>query len=319
MGWADARREAVRLLDMVKLPTPAEKAHAYPHELSGGQRQRVMIAMALANRPDLIVADEPTTALDVTTQRRVLELLDELRREHDAALLFISHDFGVIADLCDRVQVMYAGEVVERAPATELFRNPSHPYTRRLLDCVPSLADDRAIEAIPGLPPAVDRLPPGCPFADRCDEAEAACRQGTIALRHVSDLHAARCIHAPGSGRGIMTEAPLIEAKAVTKRFPGRRAFPWQKAPVLEAVKNVSVSVPRGISLGIVGGVRLRQVHARTHAGRADQGQRRHDRHRWPAAFGPATVRSTGWRASAFRWCFRTRWGPSTRARPFAS
>ena len=198
MGWADARREAVRLLDMVKLPTPAEKAHAYPHELSGGQRQRVMIAMALANQPDLIVADEPTTALDVTTQRRVLELLDELRREHDAALLFISHDFGVIADLCDRVQVMYAGEVVERAPSTELFRNPSHPYTRRLLDCVPSLTDDRAIEAIPGLPPAVDRLPPGCPFADRCDEAEPACRQGTIALRRVSDLHAARCIHAPG-------------------------------------------------------------------------------------------------------------------------
>jgi peptide/nickel transport system permease protein len=196
LGWADAKREAVRLLDMVKVPTPAEKAHAYPHELSGGQRQRVMIAMALANKPDLIVADEPTTALDVTTQRRVLELLDELRREHDAALLFISHDFGVIADLCDRVQVMYAGQVVERASAADLFHNPSHPYTRRLLACVPSLARDRPIEAIPGLPPAVDDLPAGCPFADRCDEVEAACRARSVDLHQVSDGHEARCIHA---------------------------------------------------------------------------------------------------------------------------
>lgn len=199
LGWADARREAVRLLDMVKLPTPAEKAHAYPHELSGGQRQRVMIAMALANKPDLIVADEPTTALDVTTQRRVLELLDELRREHDAALLFISHDFGVIADLCDRVQVMYAGQVVERAASADLFRTPSHPYTRRLLACVPSLTQDRTIEAIPGLPPAVDDMPPGCPFADRCNEVEPACRAGAIALHQVSTGHAARCVHVTGA------------------------------------------------------------------------------------------------------------------------
>ncbi|MEM7445466.1 MAG: ABC transporter ATP-binding protein, partial [Pseudomonadota bacterium] len=199
MGGAEARREAVRLLDMVKLPDPAQKALAYPHELSGGQRQRVMIAMALANKPDLIVADEPTTALDVTTQRRVLELLDELRREHDAAMLFISHDFGVIADVCDRVQVMYAGQVVERAAAPDLFKNPSHPYTRRLLACVPSLTDERAIEAIPGLPPAVDRLPPGCPFADRCDEAEDACRARAIAPRLVSPGHTAICVHAPGA------------------------------------------------------------------------------------------------------------------------
>ena len=196
LGWAAAEREALRLFERVKLPTPQEKANAFPHELSGGQRQRVMIAMALANKPDLIVADEPTTALDVTTQRRVLELLDELREEHDAALLLISHDFGVIADHCHRVLVMYAGEVVETALAADLFRNPSHPYTRRLLACVPSLERSTEIEAIPGLPPAVDALAPGCPFADRCDEAEAACRAAPIDLRPVADGHAARCLHA---------------------------------------------------------------------------------------------------------------------------
>ena len=199
MGWAEAEREALRLFDMVKLPTPKVKAHAFPHELSGGQRQRVMIAMALANRPDLIIADEPTTALDVTTQRRVLELLNELREDYDAALLFISHDFGVIADLCDRVQVMYAGEVVEAGRSEELFRNPSHPYTRRLLACVPSLDRGAEIEAIPGLPPAVDDLGPGCPFADRCDEVEAACRLAPIDMRPLTQTHRARCLHAGGS------------------------------------------------------------------------------------------------------------------------
>ncbi|MEQ9814755.1 MAG: dipeptide/oligopeptide/nickel ABC transporter permease/ATP-binding protein [Azospirillaceae bacterium] len=198
MGWPEAEREAVRLFETVKLPTPKEKANSFPHELSGGQRQRVMIAMALANKPDLIVADEPTTALDVTTQRRVLELLNELRHEHDAALLFISHDFGVIADLCDRVQVMYAGEVAEEGEAAELFRNPSHPYTQRLLACVPGLGRNDEIEAIPGLPPAVDDLGVGCPFADRCAEAEPACEDGRILLRRVTATHHARCIHAAG-------------------------------------------------------------------------------------------------------------------------
>jgi peptide/nickel transport system permease protein len=206
LGWGAARKEAIALLDSVRLPQAAEKARAYPHELSGGQRQRVMIAMALANKPDLIIADEPTTALDVTTQKRVLELLDELRRENDAALMFISHDFGVIADLCDRVQVMYAGEIVEEGAASELFARPSHPYTERLLSCIPDLTHGEEITAIPGLPPAVDRLPKGCNFAPRCHWATDECRQAPIDLRLLAGSHAARCLFAEKVGRYTAAE-----------------------------------------------------------------------------------------------------------------
>ena len=191
-----ANHEATRLLDMVRLPEPAAKARAFPHELSGGQRQRVMIAMALANRPEVVIADEPTTALDVTTQKRVLALLDELRREVGAALLFISHDFGVVADLCDHIQVMYAGQIVEQGPAGDVFAAPAHPYTRALLDCVPELGVRRQIKAIPGLPPAADDLPTGCAFAPRCPLAVDACRDSAINLTSAGPGHTARCVRA---------------------------------------------------------------------------------------------------------------------------
>jgi peptide/nickel transport system permease protein len=191
----DAWAKAVALLDSVGIPDPVQKARAYPHELSGGQRQRIGIAMALANQPDLVVADEPTTALDVTTQARVLKLLADLRRENDAAMIFISHDFGVVAELCDRVYVMYGGRVVESGPVQDVLRRPAHPYTARLLACVPRIGQGRhSIQPIPGLPPPTNALPPGCAFAPRCTLAIAACRSGDIALAVVGPDHAARCL-----------------------------------------------------------------------------------------------------------------------------
>jgi peptide/nickel transport system permease protein len=195
LSGREAWARTLALLESVGIPEPAQKAHAYPHELSGGQRQRIGIAMALANQPDVVVADEPTTALDVTTQARVLKLLAELRRRNDAAMIFISHDFGVVAELCDRVYVMYGGRVVESGPVRDVLKRPAHPYTARLLACVPRIGQGRhSIPPIPGLPPPTNALPPGCAFAPRCNLAIAECRSGEIALASVGPDHAARCL-----------------------------------------------------------------------------------------------------------------------------
>ncbi len=192
---AEAWRKAVALLESVRLPDAANRARSYPHEFSGGQRQRIGIAMALANNPEVIVADEPTTALDVTTQAQVLALLNDLRRERNAALVFISHDVGVIAELCDTVHVMYGGKVVESGPVAAVLQTPAHPYTQRLLACVPVLGNpERKIEPIPGLPPATNALPEGCAFAPRCHLAEARCSAAEIELAPVSADHFARCV-----------------------------------------------------------------------------------------------------------------------------
>lgn len=180
---AEARARAIKLLEDVRIPNAAARINAFPHELSGGMRQRVGIAMALANDPDIIIADEPTTALDVTVQAQILALLDELRQRRGLAILFITHDFGVVGQLCDRVAVMYGGRIVETGPTQEVLDAPAHPYTRRLIACVPELGGGRRIlAAIPGLPPAVDQLPEGCAFAPRCEKAQAACRAGEIEL-----------------------------------------------------------------------------------------------------------------------------------------
>ena len=194
-GPDDLRARAVELLKAVRIPNAESRIDAYPHQLSGGMRQRVGIAMALANEPDLIIADEPTTALDVTVQAQILSLLDDLRRERGLSILFITHDFGVVAQLCDRVAVMYAGRIVEEGPTAQVLDSPAHPYTRRLIACVPELGGGRRqLHAIPGLPPAVDALPEGCAFAPRCDKARPACRQGTIPLeRH--GARAVRCLY----------------------------------------------------------------------------------------------------------------------------
>jgi peptide/nickel transport system permease protein len=191
---AAARAKSIELLRTVRIPNPESRFNAFPHELSGGMRQRVGIAMALMNDPEVIIADEPTTALDVTVQAQILSLLDSLRRERGLSILFITHDFGVVGQLCDRVAVMYAGRIAEEGPTAEILAAPAHPYTRRLIASVPELGGGkRILTAIPGLPPAVDKLPPGCAFAPRCDKAQAACSMGEIALDR-SGPRAVRCL-----------------------------------------------------------------------------------------------------------------------------
>ncbi len=172
-----AREQAVALLDQVGIPAPTERSRAHPHELSGGMRQRVMIAMALACRPALLIADEPTTALDVTIQAQILDLLRQLQAELGMSLLFITHDLGVIAELADDVAVMYAGRIVEYAPVETLFAAPQHPYTQGLLMSMPSLATDRSrqLPAIAGSVPHPSRLPAGCAFTPRCPHARSHC------------------------------------------------------------------------------------------------------------------------------------------------
>ncbi len=194
---AAARAEAKRLFDQVGIPDAARRLDAYPHELSGGQNQRVMIAIALAGRPELLVADEPTTALDVTIQAQILELLSQLRREMGMALVLISHDLGVVAEACDRVAVMYAGRVVEEAPIGRLFDRPSHPYTRGLLGALPPIEGPRRrLSAIPGGVPEPWAMPPGCPFAPRCAHHIAACDESVPPLLRLHPDHGAACIRA---------------------------------------------------------------------------------------------------------------------------
>jgi peptide/nickel transport system permease protein len=191
----EARTRALDLLRSVRIPNVESRVDSYPHEMSGGMRQRVGIAMALANDPDVIIADEPTTALDVTVQAQILSLLNDLRRERGLAIVFITHDFGVVAQLCDRVAVMYAGRIVEEGVTDRVLDNPAHPYTARLIACVPELGEGkRRLEAIPGLPPPVNDLPPGCAFAPRCDKARDECRAGEIPLFREGS-RAFRCLY----------------------------------------------------------------------------------------------------------------------------
>ena len=194
-----ARARARELLEAVRIPDPERRLDEYPHQLSGGMRQRVVIAMALANDPDLLIADEPTTALDVTVQAEILDLLVELRERTGMALLFITHDLGVVAELCDRVVVMYAGRVVEQADTATLFADPKHPYTRRLIGCTPRLGSGRHdLTTIPGLPPALNDLPSGCAFAPRCDVVEDACRAAPVPLTDLGADRSVRCLR-PGA------------------------------------------------------------------------------------------------------------------------
>jgi peptide/nickel transport system ATP-binding protein len=196
MDGAQARAEAKRLFEMVGIPDAGRRLDVYPHEMSGGQNQRVMIAMALAGEPELLVADEPTTALDATIQAQILDLLRRLQQETGMALVLISHDLGVVADMCSRVCVMYAGRIVEQAPSDQLFVRPAHPYTQGLLAALPDMVGPRRrLEAIPGSVPEPWNLPPGCAFAPRCNQATAECTVPPE-FRAVEPGHVAACVHA---------------------------------------------------------------------------------------------------------------------------
>ncbi len=196
LSAAAARAQALRLLERVQLPQAAQRLDAYPHQLSGGQRQRVVIAIALACGPDLLVADEPTTALDVTIQREVLDLIRELVREVGMGLLLISHDLGVMADTVQRLLVMYGGTVVESGPTAEVFDRLAHPYSRGLFAARPRIGLPRGtrLATIPGRVPELSDLPPGCPFADRCALVVDACRGALPATDEVAPGHLVRCI-----------------------------------------------------------------------------------------------------------------------------
>ncbi|UQI48087.1 ABC transporter ATP-binding protein [Streptomyces sp. HU2014] len=194
MTRKDSRAKAVQLMDRVRIPAAKERVNDYPHQFSGGMRQRIMIAMALALEPGLVIADEPTTALDVTVQAQVMDLLAELQREYNMGLILITHDLGVVADVADKIAVMYAGRIVETAPVHDLYAAPAHPYTRGLLDSIPRLDQKgRQLYAIKGLPPNLTAIPPGCPFNPRCPMAQDICRTDRPPLFAVSHGRASAC------------------------------------------------------------------------------------------------------------------------------
>ena len=193
---AEIRQEALRLMDHVGIPAAERRLDEYPHQLSGGMRQRVMIAMALSSRPRILIADEPTTALDVTIQAQILELLRDLQAEYGMSIIFITHDLGVIAELASRVVVMYAGRVAEEASVEALFKSPLHPYTKGLLASIPRLESESksVLPTIPGVVPSIDELPVGCRFSNRCEFAQDQCSQAKPALESANEERKVACL-----------------------------------------------------------------------------------------------------------------------------
>jgi oligopeptide/dipeptide ABC transporter ATP-binding protein len=225
-GRKDARNRAIELLRAVQLTDPEKRVDDYPHQLSGGMRQRVMIAIALACRPPLLIADEPTTALDVTVQAQILDLLREMKREFDLSLLLITHDLGVIAETADRVAVMYAGRIVEQGPVRDIFRRPRHPYTQGLLASIPGKGQGRRLRAIEGVVPNLAALPPGCAFAPRCPDRMPVCTTAVPALvaiesasaaGPVDEAHASRCYLHSDRAEPDFSSVPSAAAPGVSR------------------------------------------------------------------------------------------------------
>jgi len=256
---------AVAALARVGIADPAQRLGDLPHQLSGGMAQRAMIAMALTGQPDLLIADEPTTALDVTTQGQILSLLRDLQRETGMAMVLVSHDLGIIAESCARVAVMYAGRIVEQGPTAEVFAAPRHPYTSGLLASLPRIEHVVArLSGIPGSVPQPGQLPPGCSFAPRCTQATAACTAGVPLLQRHGH-RALRCLHPLDGPRARLGPAqiplvpdavgvPMIEAQAIGHRYAPRRLLGlFARGAAVQAVDGVSFSLHRGETFGLVG------------------------------------------------------------------
>jgi peptide/nickel transport system ATP-binding protein len=283
LSKAESRKVAVEMLDRVEIPHAASRARDYPHAFSGGMRQRVMIAMALSCSPKLLIADEPTTALDVTTQAQIVELLHTLQAEEDMAMIFVTHDLGVIADVADDVVVMYAGQIVEHTGAHALFSRPSHPYTEALLNSIPQLTPPgEPLHFIPGMVPRPDQIPRGCRFHPRCSYATEACVSAPVSLRPpgwvgeaggsstedtgtVSSrcvrrdeltLAGARAMAEPPTGAAppaAERRPPLLVVKGLSKQFPLRTGLLQRVTGSVNAVDGVELSIPAGMTLGLVG------------------------------------------------------------------
>jgi len=269
---SERTRNAAALLEAVGLPDATDKLREYPHQLSGGMRQRVMIAMALACNPDLLIADEPTTALDVTIQAQILDILKKLQQDRGMSVILITHNLGVVAETARRILVMYAGKIVESSSTENIFRNPSHPYTRGLLDSIPRLGDSRKdrckLATIPGMVPHPFDFPEGCRFHPRCPFAMGKCRVSEPPLFSVGDSHQAACwLYEPGAaGRGVdiktprdalpaktepVSPDPVLEIRNLQKTFEIRGKYGGRD--MVKAVSDVSLDIFRGETLGLVG------------------------------------------------------------------
>lgn len=275
-----ADRRCREVLERVQVPDPERMLRRYPHQISGGQQQRVVIAMALLTHPALLIMDEPTTALDVTVEARVLDLIAELRREYDTAILYISHNLGVIARVCDRVGIMYAGKLVEQAPTPEIFRSPHHPYTQGLIRCLPTLGADktrRQLYPIPGRVPPPHHRPRGCVFAPRCDYVQDRCRQEIPAWRQIASEMApdrwVRCHFAeqidprqwhPPESPQIPADPPtpsqenILQIQGLKKYYPAHHGslqeiLGLKRRRYVKAVEDVDLEVSKSSTLGIVG------------------------------------------------------------------
>ncbi|RIK45888.1 MAG: glutathione ABC transporter ATP-binding protein [Chloroflexi bacterium] len=267
----EARDRATEMLARVGVPSPAERLKAYPHQLSGGMRQRAMIAMALSCNPKLLIADEPTTALDVSIQAQILELMKELQESYGSAMMFITHDLGVVNQMCDRVNVMYAGRIVEQGTTAQIFSSPKNPYTWGLFDCLPRIDEPQGIRLIPiaGQPPNLARPPSGCKFHPRCPYAFERCRVEEPPLFHISDGHTSRCWLYEGAADGarhriearrvgeIQTQpaprTPILEVTDLRKHFPITRGVLQRTVGYVKAVDGISFTLHKGETLGLVG------------------------------------------------------------------
>ncbi|BEH13150.1 ABC transporter permease [Marinobacter shengliensis] len=264
---ADAQKRAIYLLEKVGLPDPASRLKQYPHELSGGQRQRVMIAMALMNEPELLIADEPTTALDVTIQAQILHLLQDLQKEFGMSMILITHDLGVVSRAADQIAVMYAGDIVESGKTADVLKNPRHPYTQGLLECIPGYqgAARKRLGAIPGIVPSMTGRISGCAFASRCPRAADVCKTDTPPTKelhpgryfvcHEPDENAVEKAGAPdlaGVHARPFSGQPVLTVENVSIRFSVRRGLFGKRRP-LQALDNVSLTLNKGEVLALVG------------------------------------------------------------------